>query len=294
MEQNQSVQSQTNQSNQVNQPTPPTQQNQPSANPKKFKVWMLILIIGVIVVVALAVALVFLQRQTANQVLNELSNQISNATANETANNTTKNAVNVVNTTNTATNETTTDTRTLLTLSNAKQYCDISNPALLEACGKEQFNGDKPTKTATYSNPAKGISFEVPYNSNWGSSRFKINPYDEIGDIVYFGPIGVGEGGGWARMQWELIFTPAKSADEVINDAKFQTDLNFFLQEPIKTTVNGLEVVKYAEEGLGTYYVMEVIGTKSNYHFNYWGSETDAAGSFATLENVVRSVKITD
>jgi hypothetical protein len=182
-----------------------------------------------------------------------------------------------------------TDDRILLTTSNTSEYCD---PAVnLDACAAEDFNTEAATITANYSNKDKGISVDLPYNPNWGSANYKIEPYEVAGDYVYFGPMSQFEGGGWARPYWVLGFVPAQSADDLINQIMTSSE-TLAGGQPEKIVINGLEVVKYEEMGLGTHYMMEVIGDKSNYRFVASSFGDDPAAAWRNLENIVKTVKL--
>lgn len=181
------------------------------------------------------------------------------------------------------------DDRILLTAANTQEYCD---PAVnLDACAAEDFNTEAATLTANYVNKAKGISVALPYNPDWGSANYKIEPYEEVGDYVYFGPMSQFEGGGWARPYWVLGFVPAQSADDLINQIMTSPE-TLSGGQPEKVTINGLQVVKYEEMGLGTHYMMEVIGEKSNYRFVASSFGDDPAAAWRNLENIVKTVKL--
>lgn len=181
------------------------------------------------------------------------------------------------------------DNRILLTPENITQYC---NPAVdLSACEAQEFNVDSPSTTVDYVDQERGIAFAVPYNPDWGSQDYRIEPYEEESDYLFFGPMTRFEGGGWARPFWMLGFTEAKSADDLIAEIKNSPD-TMAASEPEKVDVNGLEVVRYVEMGLGEHYMMEVIGYDYNYRFvasDFTGEGTDMWGQ---MEKVVGTVEI--
>lgn len=183
-----------------------------------------------------------------------------------------------------------TDDRILLTPDNLEQYC---NPLTdMEPCYTEIFNTDPATTTVTYTNQEKEISVDLPYNPDWGSDNYRINPYDEEDDRVNFGPINLGEGGGWGRWWWALSFQPAETADQVI--AGLDKDSFLFLAEPEKDKVNNLEIVKYAEIGLTSYHYIIVIGEKYNYEFISTGhlDTGSTEDELADLESIVKTVSL--
>jgi hypothetical protein len=80
------------------------------------------------------------------------------------------------------------ENRILLSFSNLSQY----NRWDEENC-QEDFNAEPPNQWVTYSNPNIEITFQIPSTPHSGSSRFRINPYDEDQPYIYFGPYFIGE-----------------------------------------------------------------------------------------------------
>ncbi len=176
------------------------------------------------------------------------------------------------------------DNRILLTPENISQY---NNPSKDPSSCNEKFDFSSANTTVTYASSNKGISVKLPYNSNWGNNKYKINPYDEYSNRLNFGDIGVLECG-WVR-SYTLNFLPVKSVNNVITD--LSNSDNIFVLEPQKVTINGLEVVKYETGGLCTYPTFQVIGRKYNYEL------IPACGSgdeFEYLENIVKTIKFLD
>lgn len=280
----------------MNQPLPSTIPPAMPPAPKKSRLWLIILIVAIIAVVVIIVLVLWWQNSTKNaleQEMNRLRNEIAvTPTISETpiASLTPTPTPTPTPTLTVTPTPTAVDNRILLTPETILRYCDIGNPATLNRCGNEQFNYDPPTTTVTYTNAAKGIKFEVPYNPKWGNDTFRINPYDEAPDGVYFGPIGQGEGGGWGRMNETLIFEPAQSADRTIAELNSKEG-EFFTNKPYQATVDGKTVVKYSISTLGDFFGMVVIGPKYNYHFTYWGDATNPNKYFGELENIVRTVE---
>ncbi len=178
------------------------------------------------------------------------------------------------------------DDRILLTYDNISQYCNPVEDTT--PCQEEEFNVDDANTAETYENSEKGIRVELPYNSDWGSERFRILPYETNpynSDVISFGPISQGEGGGWGRGLWSLTFKEAKTADEVIADLN-ENDPDLTGQ-PEKSTINGINVVEYISAGMVNYYNIEVIGENYNYLFI-----TGTSGSnnlFSDLEDIVET-----
>ena len=177
------------------------------------------------------------------------------------------------------------DERILLTSENIYQY----NPPTDPGC-YEKFNQDSPNTTIDYYNKEKGISFRVPYNSNWGNEKYKINPYeeysDESGEYILFGSITDFEACSWVRT-YALYFHPVKSAENIIKDIKKHIDPELFIIEPTKKSINGLDIVEYQSHGLCDSGELEVIGENYNYILRPL-----CGADFEFLENIVKSIEL--
>ncbi len=262
---------------------------QPAA-PKKSHLWIIILAVAVIAIVLVVVLVLWWQNDTKGALEREISQLRNEITVTPTVSETPVPSVTVTPTPTPTPTPTAVDNRILLTTETALQYCDIGNPATLNRCGTEKFNYDPPTTTVTYTNAAKGIKFEVPYNPKWGNDTFRINPYDEMAEGISFGPIGQGEGGGWGRINEQLIFEKAQSADRVIAELNAKEG-EFFTNKPYQAKVGDKTVVKYSISTLGDFFGMIVVGPKANYHFTYWGDAANPNHYFGELENIVKTVE---
>ncbi|MBU1146704.1 hypothetical protein KKD80_04180 [Patescibacteria group bacterium] len=175
-----------------------------------------------------------------------------------------------------------TDNRILLTPQNIEQYNLKPSPGC-----EEKFNFDTANTNVLYANAAKGISVQIPFNSNWGSGKYRINPYDEHEDGVSFGPISGFEACSWIR-NYFLSFKPAKTAEEVIAELPLESN-------PSKMTVNNLTIIKYTDSGLCPYYpTLVIIGKKYNYALSPLCVVEKVDEEFKFLENIVKTVKLID
>lgn len=259
----------------------------------------LLVVVGLLVLIIIILFLgLYIWKDDSSDVQNNSNvNSIANLNSNDNVNlanqNLNKSNLNTINL-NTIINENlneninqVTDSRILLTPENINEYCSLESAESLEKCRQIVFNYDDANTTANYTNTEKGISVDLPYNYNWGSNEYRINPYDEISNTntVQFGAIGQGEGGGWARYIWNMYYKEQKSAQQVVSDINSSGRIIIF--EPEIVEINGLTVVKYAETGLTDYYYMEVIGEKYNYDF-----VAIVDNAFDKLETVVKSIKL--
>lgn len=177
--------------------------------------------------------------------------------------------------------------RILLTLENIQQY----NPPEKPICN-EEFNRDNPNTTVKYENKKNGISFEIPYNSNWGNWKYKINPYEkwsnESGkEYVLFGHITDFEACSWVR-SYSLYFNPVKSADMLVEEMeKIPYYPEIFIVKPTKKSINGLDIVESQSHGLCDSGELEIVGEKYNYVI-----KPLCGADFEFLESIVKSIKL--
>ena len=194
------------------------------------------------------------------------------------------------------------DTRYLLTPEQYKYkegsslYLDLSE----EISKSGGPNLKPPTTFVTYENKDKGIEFSVPYNPDWGSTKYKIVPYEyEKGLVtdkgvdnerIVFGPIQPWEGGGLARLQ-SLSFIPVRTADFLMKNTNAAVKTE-------KKTINGLQVVEFTGGEFCGYSYIEIIGKKYNYVLsNGCDNSYDAPNNSSPidmkyLEGLVEKIKL--
>ena len=170
------------------------------------------------------------------------------------------------------------DNRILLTPQNTSQYFTSSTTACDEA-----FNDDTANSQIAYNNDEKGIQFEIPFNQNWGSKKFKLNPFDLNNNNLSFGSMSIFEGCSTIR-SYSLDFKPAMPAEKVVIEIEKGIT-------PITTKINDLTVIKYVQADMCTNSFMEVIGKKFNYLFST-SCGVDAVKDSQNLENIIKSVKL--
>lgn len=177
------------------------------------------------------------------------------------------------------------DNRILLTPENISQYNSRQNPQC-----DEQFNNDPADTTVRFSSSEKGIAFDVPYNSNWGSAKFRIDPYWESDNQITFGDIGGFEACMWTRSDFVHLL-PQRSTEEVISKILASNLPELIPVPPTTIELNGLTVVKYATTGLCSYPALQIIGEKYNYEFVPVCSG-NIEKDFEYLEGIVKSAKL--
>ncbi len=182
--------------------------------------------------------------------------------------------------------------RTLIT-ANALGVYDVSgNDAPGQKCGT-YFNTEPTTATSIYNNLVKGISVTFPFNSQWGTTKYRINPYDNLGfnqdgtESIAFGyisPMGY-VNDCVVRRQYYLTFLPVESATEIVARLTASDDLF----KPVIKTIGQVTFVEYENYGMCVYPYLIVVGHKSNYLFNGAGCDNVM---FTELENIAKTVQL--
>ncbi len=132
----------------------------------------------------------------------------------------------------------------------------------------------------------------IPYNPNWGSPEYKLNPYDEYDNGLSFDTINFsGEGcGTWLGENQRLDFIPAETKGETLarlqqEEEQERETLKYASEYDIKTlTIDGKEVVEYNKLSLCGGGGTIVIGEKYNYELS------TKCGS-NTREDIIKSMK---
>ncbi len=177
------------------------------------------------------------------------------------------------------------DTRILLTTQNISQYNSRKDPQC-----DEKFHTAPANATVRYSNSKKGIAFDVPYNLNWGSDKFRIAPYFEYEDLIQFGQMGIFDACIWSR-PYTMHLREKKSAEEVVSYIQESDPPALIPVPPTTIELNGLTVVRYATSGMCTYPALQIIGEKHNYEFVLHCS-ADIEADLEYLENIVKSAEL--
>ncbi|KKQ51043.1 MAG: hypothetical protein US70_C0024G0015 [Parcubacteria group bacterium GW2011_GWD2_38_11] len=170
------------------------------------------------------------------------------------------------------------DNRILLTPQNTSQYFTGTSTDC-----KETFNFEPADINILYTDDTRGLSFDVPFNKNWGNKKYKFNSFDLENDGLSFGPASLFEGCSVIR-SYSLKFKPAQSVEKAI--AEIEKGIT-----PITTKIDDLTVIKYVQADMCTNSFIEVIGKKYNYLFST-SCGVDATKDTQYLEDVVKSLTI--
>jgi len=158
---------------------------------------------------------------------------------------------------------------------NKQTWCDVT------------FNKEPADEDIVYE--GFGISFKVPYNKKWGTEKYRISAFDEDKEnkSVKFGPASVFEGCGWGR-SYQMHIKEQRGLAEI---EKSWSEAEIVEGERMeKTTINGMQVVKFYEKGICEHPNIEVVGETFNYAF-YVTCSSDMETDMKVLENYVKSMK---
>lgn len=159
----------------------------------------------------------------------------------------------------------------------------------IEAATVGTPNNAPANTTVPYSNSTKGLSMQLPFNTQWGTDKYRIPGYDENNIIIAFGPLTYCSPDGLCRAQI-MKHIPVKSADQLINE--LQQDQITANQK----TINGLTVVEFVSPGQCTSAMAVVFGKKYNYEFQTCTALSnygpDYIEDFQYLENIIKTVKL--
>lgn len=160
-------------------------------------------------------------------------------------------------------------------------------------------NNDGAVQSVEYKNEAYGISFDVPYNPNWGIGVIHPLPYDESYDpgkdlTVYFGPIYANclEGdlncNEWGRV-YKMRTSPLITKEARLSELKktFNGVIPLLFQYRV-VKINNLTVIMSIERGEGDSYRYEVFGNKYIYTF------ITERGDDELFTKIIESIKLLD
>jgi len=154
----------------------------------------------------------------------------------------------------------------------------------------KDFNLSSPNAKVIYSNQAKGISFEIPYNQNWGNKNCKVESYVEFtqptGNIL----VEFGKPRAWIRSEFLLTISNHRTAEDIVSEQKnVGGEPN---PNPRKMTLGNNQVVVFESYGMTVERIYEVIGKKYNYSFGYTEGEKLNEKTAKELETIIGSMKI--
>lgn len=182
-----------------------------------------------------------------------------------------------------------TDNRKLLLPNKDGTYLsigDVGSPAC-SGEGAGVVSDAFPNSQVVFKSESKGLEMKIPFNSNWFSSKYKVNPYDEQDRSIGFGNLTISEGCGFHR-SYGLELLPYRDEQAVISDLNNQKKNDVtWMYGPVVESINGLKVVKFTTGGLCGTAQEEIIGKKNNYSLAIFCRD-----DFKPLDEVVKSISL--
>lgn len=175
----------------------------------------------------------------------------------------------------------------------------VQNKAAPVSC--PVLHADPANTTVTYVSRQQGLSFVIPYNTQWGYSAspmpaFAAHSADDDNPLGYvaFGPprpsaLMADDNSCDLTHQYVLRFLRPRSAQAAVSSIE---GADSAITPTTQTRViNGFTVVQYTDAGTCSYPTMEVVGQKYNYQFStYCGQNSSEEWQY--LETLVKSMKL--
>ena len=150
-----------------------------------------------------------------------------------------------------------TDERILLTPENLGEYNKNANG--LPNC-EAGFVGGEGALEYTYTNEEYGFSADLPFNPDWGTQEYRLDPFDELvppaggephGTLaaIQFGLMGVAEGCGWYRFD-NLSVRESRSMDDIMTTLSQEYGPLEPIVAPRQVTIGEFDAVEYEYGGL--------------------------------------------
>jgi hypothetical protein len=154
------------------------------------------------------------------------------------------------------------------------------------------FNANSANSAISYENKEFGISFEVPYNKNWGNKDCEVLPYTQRSDIIS-NSLGVEFGlfRAWTGGLYRFNIGKKRNAEDVIDEQKGGVPN----PNPRIETIGKYKVVVHESYGMGTSRIYEVMGDKNNYIFeeSQIGSKDGKNNSESSeLKNTIKTLMV--
>lgn len=150
----------------------------------------------------------------------------------------------------------------------------------------KDFNTDPPNTNIKYVNKEFGISFEIPYNKNWGNKDCVVLPYFQYKTSGKTDEVVFGQPRAFVADQYLFSVAPARSSREIVDE---QTNIvgGDPSPDPKAKKINNHETVTYESYGEIDSLIIEVIGGKHNYLFE----EIMPSNNTGELEDIVSTLR---
>lgn len=164
----------------------------------------------------------------------------------------------------------------------------LPEPCEFDKIDALHFSTNQENNWATYKNSEKGLEVSIPYNSEWGSPEYRLNPFDEDKNGISFGTINIqGEGcGAWVITE-RLSFLPAQTKEATLRRLQKESAAEEFPYSIDTLTVGDKDVIEYEKDGLCGGGGTIIIGKKYNYEL----SKTCGSN---TREDIIKSMRFVE
>ncbi len=152
-----------------------------------------------------------------------------------------------------------------------------------------KFNNDKPDTNVKYSDKTLGFEVDLPFNEKWGTSEYKINPYEfsKESNTIRFGALGDVEGS-WDRSYTIKVEDP-KTEAEVKADLKQKLDASVY--GDLKVIVaDSFKIIQYDNAGLCSHPAAIVLGKRHTYTFQA-RCENSPDPAYKLFNEIIRTLK---
>jgi hypothetical protein len=166
------------------------------------------------------------------------------------------------------------DKRIVLSGDNVNTYFKATS----SNCGDFKYNKNLDwTDSVPYFDFSNRVQFSVPYNENWGSSQYRIKPFDFSDKKIEFGPIRLIDNRYCGR-SFRLVFAKKRNLNEIT------------LKNIVLKKIGSFDVAEYFSNDDGDHPTIEAVGNKNNFILQ---SLIDSVGNneeFSNLEELVKAV----
>jgi len=159
---------------------------------------------------------------------------------------------------------------------------------------RADFNTDPANSAVHYENKDFGISFDIPYNKNWGNKDCVVLPYRESSNLSKNSlRISFGFPRAWIADSYHFSIEKKRSTDDIMAEQKNvggTPDPN-----PRIKNLGQYQAVVYESYGMGTSRYYEIPGENNNYifeHVQIGDKQVDIKTDSYELENVIKTLHV--
>lgn len=152
-------------------------------------------------------------------------------------------------------------------------------------CDRLNLNTSTPTQSIVWTDEPTGLQASLPYSFDWGTDRYLVTPYEELGlGLIAFGPIVKTYDCNPARdaiLAFDFPKDPSNSLSEIRKEPGLEGTVR-------QRTINGITVLSYRIGELAGGNFWEVFGRSYHYRIRSEGWLTDAEAI-----KIIQSLRVT-